>query len=74
MFAEWVMLPIPPVPDTVIVFPLVFMVTWVVPLKERVPVDVDPLPMVQAWVEKVMDVPPVLVKVTIAAVFIATAL
>ena len=74
MFAVWVMLPMPPVPETVMVFPLVFMVTWVVPLNDRVPVDVAPLPIVQAWVEKVIDVPPVLVRVTIAPVFMATAL
>src|SRR3989344_8723010 len=74
VFAEWVMLPMPPVPETVMVFPLVLMSTWVVPLKDRVPVDEVPLPIVQAWVEKVMLVPPVLVRVTIAAVLMATAL
>ena len=73
MLAEWVMLPMPPVPETVMVFPLVLMVTCWVPLKDIVPVVAPTVsPIVQAWVEKVKV--EVFERVSVAPVFIATAL
>ena len=69
----WVMLPMPPVPETVMVFPLVLMVTCWVPLKDIVPV-VPPTvsPIVQPWVFIVKVA--VLEKVRVAADFTVTAL
>ena len=66
------MLPMPPVPETVTVFPLVSMVTWAVPVKLMFPVESVPLPIVQPWVEKVKV--EVFERVSVAPEFIATAL
>ena len=67
MLAVWVMLPMPPVPATVTVDPVLLMVTREVPLKDKVPV-VAPSPIDQLWVLKVMA--EVLVRVMIAAAVI----
>ena len=74
VLAVWVMLPMPPVPETVMVFPLVLMLICWVPLKDRVPM-VPPTvsPMVHPWVWKVMVLLAEVVRVRIAAVFMATA-